>query len=54
MPEIGLQRSGVMTVVGELVTATVAQHVRMRLEGKPGLSARALDLALSPVSRSTD
>ena len=33
MPEIGLQRACVMAVIGELVTASVAQHVRMRFEG---------------------
>jgi hypothetical protein len=31
MPEIGLQRSCVMAVIGQLVTAGVAQPVRMRV-----------------------
>jgi hypothetical protein len=43
MPKIGLQRSCVMAVIGQLVTAGVAQHVRMRLEREFGLRARALD-----------
>ena len=37
VPEIGLQRSGVMAVIGELITAGMPQHVRMRLKGELGL-----------------
>ena len=45
MPEIGLQCPGVMAVIGKLVTAGVAQHVRMGLKRKFGRAARALDHA---------
>jgi hypothetical protein len=32
MPQIGLERPGVVTVVGELVAAGVPQHVRVRFD----------------------
>ena len=32
MAEIGLQRSGIHTIVRELVTAGMAQHVRMHVQ----------------------
>ena len=36
-----LNRPGVVTVVGELVAARVAEHVRMRREGQAGESTCA-------------
>jgi len=39
MPEICLQRSGVMSVIRELVAAGVAQHVWMGLKSELGLGA---------------
>jgi hypothetical protein len=32
MPERGLDRRGIVAVVGELIAASVAQHVSMRLD----------------------
>jgi hypothetical protein len=45
MPEIGLDRTRVVAVVGELVTAGVAQHVGMRLDAEIGGDSRSLDHA---------
>src|SRR6266487_3013835 len=36
MPEVGLQGSGINAVIGELIAAAVAQHVRMNLELEAG------------------
>lgn len=43
--EIGWQRPRVVTVIRQLIAASVAQHVRVRLETKPGLYARPLNHA---------
>ena len=43
VPEIVLQRPGVVTVIRELIPATVPQHVRMRPKGYIGGLAEALD-----------
>jgi hypothetical protein len=36
MPEVGLERSRVPTLIGKLAAATVTQHVRMNAEGHVG------------------
>jgi hypothetical protein len=36
MPEIGLDRTRVVTIVGELVAAGMAEHVGMRLDAEIG------------------
>ena len=41
VPQIGLQRPRVLAVVGQLVTAGVAQRVRMALETEPSSFADA-------------
>ena len=45
MAEIGLQRSGIVPLVGQRVAAGVAEHVRVCLEAELGLAARPLDHA---------
>ena len=45
MPEVRLQGSGVVSLIGERVTASMAQHVRVGLEAELGLAASALDHA---------
>jgi hypothetical protein len=35
MAEVGLQRAGIVPVIGKLEPASVPQHVRVNLEGKP-------------------
>jgi len=34
MSQVGLQRASIMAVIGELVAARVAQHMRMRLDAE--------------------
>jgi hypothetical protein len=34
MPQVGLERSRIDTVICELIAAGVAQHVRVRLDAK--------------------
>ena len=46
MAEIVLQRSRVVAVVGELVSARMAKHVRVDVEGHAGSPAKALDEAV--------
>lgn len=41
--EVCLQRSGIVAFVGERVTASVAQHVRVSLEAQPCLDTGTLD-----------
>ena len=41
MPEVSLQRPGVDAISGQLVTASVSEHVRMRLDAKIGGNASA-------------
>jgi hypothetical protein len=43
VPKIGLQRSGIVTVVRQLVAASMSQHVRVNLEAEPGFDTGALD-----------
>jgi hypothetical protein len=43
MTEIVLDRAGVVSLIGELETAGVAQHVRVNGEAKPGLVASPSD-----------
>jgi hypothetical protein len=43
VPEIGLQRAGIVTVVRQLVAASMSQHVRVNLEAEPGFNTGALD-----------
>ena len=46
VPEVRLQRAGIVAVVGELVTAGMAEHVRMGFEGRPASApARSTSLA---------
>jgi hypothetical protein len=45
MTQIGLQRPGVVPPVGQGITASVAQHVRMDLKAELGLDACAFDHA---------
>jgi hypothetical protein len=47
-PKIRLQRSRVVPLVRQRIPAGVTQHVRVRLEGQLGLSARSLDHAGEP------
>ena len=35
MAEVGLQGAGIVPVIGKLEPASVPQHVRVNLEGKP-------------------
>ena len=46
--EVGLQGTGIMSLVGQGVAAGVAEHVGMRLEGQLGLPARPFDHAGEP------
>ena len=43
--EVGLQGAGVVTLVGQGITASVPEHLRVRLEGQLGLPARPFDHA---------
>ena len=43
VPEIVLQSSGIVSIVGELVPAGMAQHVRMDRKRHPGGFPEALD-----------
>ena len=43
MPEIGLQRAGILAVIRQLVPTGVLQHVRMRLDAKIGHQRGALN-----------
>jgi hypothetical protein len=45
MPEIGLDRTRVMAIVGELVSAGMAQHVSVRLDAQIGRADCLLDRA---------
>ena len=45
MPEMGLDRARVVTIVGELVAAGVAEHVGTRLDAEVGRDGRPLDHA---------
>jgi hypothetical protein len=42
VPEIGLQRAGVVALIGECITAGVPEHVWVRFEGEFGLDAGPL------------
>ena len=44
-PEIGLQRPGVVALVGQREATGVPQHVRVNLEAEPGSLASALQHA---------
>ena len=48
VPKIGLQRSGVMAVIRQLVATGMPEHVRMRLKGELGLDPSALNHAREP------
>jgi hypothetical protein len=60
MPEVGLQRSGVVTIVRKLVTTRMSQHVRVSLEGQLGFDVgreqllRALSRAVSTCRNGLD
>jgi hypothetical protein len=41
--KIGLQRSGIVTVVRQLVAASMSQHVRVNLEAEPGFDTGTCD-----------
>ncbi len=43
--EVGLQGAGIVALVGQGITTSVPQHVRVRLEGQLGLPARPFDHA---------
>ncbi len=43
MPQPRLQSTGIVPLIGKLVTAAVAQHVGMNREGHAGSLAEALD-----------
>jgi len=45
MPQIGLQRSRIVPLVGQRIAAGVPEHVRVRLEAEPRLSSRPLNHA---------
>jgi hypothetical protein len=40
VPEVGLQRTGVMTGIGQRVAGGVAQHVRVDLEAQLGMQEK--------------
>jgi hypothetical protein len=40
VPQIGLQRAGIVTVIGELIAAGVPQHVGMGLDADVGSDGR--------------
>jgi hypothetical protein len=43
--EVALQGAGVVPAISELVSASVSEHVRVRLEDKPCASPGAIDHA---------
>jgi hypothetical protein len=43
VPEIRLQRSGIVTTIRQRIAARMSEHVRMRLETKLRLDPRSLD-----------
>jgi hypothetical protein len=51
VPEPCLQRPGIVPLVGKLITATVAQHVRMDREGHSSSLAEALDQGMEALRR---
>ena len=51
MPKIVLQSSGIVSIVRKLVSAGMAQHVRMDRERHLGGLAEALDQLLEAIQR---
>ena len=51
MPKVGLQRSGIDPVIGELEAAGVAQHVGVRLDTQLGGDGGPFDHAIKPWGR---
>ena len=45
VPKVSLQRSGIVSLIGERIATGMPEHVRVRLEPKFGFGARALDHA---------
>ena len=45
MPEIGLDRTRVVAIVGKFVAAGMAQHVSVRLDAQIGRGGRPFDQA---------
>jgi hypothetical protein len=49
--KVSLQRPGIVTFVGQRITASMAQHMRVRLESQLGLDPGSLDHASEPGRR---
>jgi hypothetical protein len=51
MPEIVLDRPGIVTGIGQGIAASVPEHVGMNRKAELGLSAQALNVAVQGISR---